>query len=100
MSGCWDVAPCAGGHPNILTAQPGGRGAYISNSELTESSLWIRLIASASSPAMESVFSFGQSCILSVIGMLLVATTRSSRELLMRVTAGPESTACVEEAEI
>src|SRR5712691_10008810 len=59
-------------------------GAYISKSELTESSLWIRLIASARRSPIERLLSLGHSCSLSVVGMLLVAITRSSLELLMR----------------
>ena len=61
--------------------------------------MWMRLMASASSSAMESDLNFGHSASLSAVGMLFVVITCSSCEALIRAMAGPERTACVQVAE-
>jgi hypothetical protein len=68
------------------------------NSEDTESSLLIRSIVSASRPATLNWRMRGQAFASSRNGMVSVTTSSSSTEFVMRSTALPESTGCVQYA--
>src|SRR5690606_30857677 len=66
------------------------------NSELTDSSLLMRSIVSASSDATETCRIFGQARASSRSGMVSVTTSSSRSDSEMRAAAEPDSTACVQ----
>src|SRR4029077_11774480 len=73
-----------------------GKWAYTKRVD-TDSSSWIRRIASASSGATERTRVLGSWC-SGVRGMVLVMTTSSSTDSRMRAIAGPDRTPCTAQA--
>src|SRR5207245_10409403 len=71
-------------------------GRAYTNSELTDSSSWMLLIASASNDATESTFSLAHRRSLPLSGIVLVTTTSSNLDAFKRSRACPERTGCVQ----
>ena len=71
-------------------------GYYSTNKELTELSSQILRIVSASSSATLIWRIFAQASASGLSGMVSVTTSSSIADASMRLTAGPESTGCVQ----
>src|SRR5262245_59234094 len=90
-------APKEPAHP--LAVHPLSRQKLLfcsANSDVTDSPSELRRMASANRKATDSWRIFLQAFAASDKGMVLVMTTSSSCEALMRSMAGPENTACVQ----
>src|SRR5206468_6333424 len=71
--------------------------SYERNSELIDSSSWVRRIASASRCATERTFTLPLFCASGRTGIVSVTTSSSIAELRRRSIAGPDSTPCVQQ---